>query len=330
MKVLVCYGNNAIDRIKSILNSEATVIQSWNTAESMIEKGLDADVVISGRVPGEYIRMALNLKMIQTLGTGVNLVDLDAVKAHGNIIVCNTHVNAIEVAEYAIMLLLAAAKQIIVSDRTLRQGDWQHGFGGPGLNMELYRKTCLLIGLGNIGTKIAQRLKGFDMKILAVTRSGVIREPGLVDAVTSIYDVQSFVQESDFVILSLPLTKESEGLVDEMFISWMKPTSILVNVSRGRVIDEGDLYDALKKNRILGAALDVWWEYPKDFGDSEAKGGPSDNYPFHQLDNIVLSPHRAAYSERMLQNAIPIAGNNVLRFIRGETPQNVIDLQLGY
>jgi lactate dehydrogenase-like 2-hydroxyacid dehydrogenase len=330
MKVLVCYGDTVIARIQSILGSEATIIQSWNTAESMIEKGLDADVVISNRVPAEYIQAASNLKMIQTLGTGVNSVDLDAVRAHGNIVVCNTHVNAIEVAEYAIMLLLAAAKQIIVSDRTFRQGDWQHGWGGPRVNIELYNKTCLLIGLGNIGTEIAKRLKGFEMKILAATKSGVARESGLVNAITSIESVRSFVQESDFVILSLPLTKESTGLVDEEFLSWMKPTAILVNISRGRIIEEGSLYHALKKKQILGAALDVWWDFPKSFGNTKEQGGPSDKYPFHELDNVVLSPHRAGYSNSVLQNVISFAGQNVLKFIRGEKPQNMIDLQFGY
>jgi phosphoglycerate dehydrogenase-like enzyme len=330
MKVLVCYGDSAVDRIKNLLGSEATVIQSWNTPESMLENGPDADIVISGRVSGEYIRAAPNLKMIQAPGAGVNSVDLDAARERGDIIVCNTHVNAIEVAEYAIMLLLAAAKQIIVSDRTLRHGDWLHAFGGPQLNVELHEKTCLLVGLGNIGFEIAKRLKGFNMRILAATRSGTVRDASFVDSVTSIDNADSFIQEADFIILSLPLTKDSLGLVDEKFISMMKPTSILVNISRGRIIDESALYDALKQKHILGAALDVWWDYPKVFADTSERGGPSDNYPFNELDNIVISPHRAAYSESVLKNAIPTAGENVLRFIRGEPVENLIDLQLGY
>jgi phosphoglycerate dehydrogenase-like enzyme len=330
MKILVCYGDSVIARIKSILGSEASVIQSWNTPESMIEKGIEADAVISNRVPGEYIQAASNLKMIQTVGTGVNLVDFDAVREHGNIIVCNNHANAIEVAEYAVMLLLAAAKQIILSDKTLRQGDWQHGWGGPILNMELYKKTCLLVGLGGIGIGIVKRLKGFDMKFLAATKSGVAREPGVVDAITSIDVIQPFVQESDFVVLSLPLTKETTGLVDKEFLSWMKPTSILVNISRGPIIDEGALYNALKNKQILSAALDVWWEYPKTFGNTKRVGGPSDNYPFHELDNVVISPHRAAYSESVLHDLFSFVGHNVLKFIHGETPQNLVDLQLEY
>jgi lactate dehydrogenase-like 2-hydroxyacid dehydrogenase len=217
-----------------------------------------------------------------------------------------------------------------VSDRTLRQVDWQHAFGGPRLNIELSGKTCLLIGLGNIGSQIAKRLKGFDMKLLAATSSGIAHETGLVDSITSIEHVQNFVQDSDFIILSVPLTKESTGLVDGEFLSWMKPTAILVNISRGHIIDEGALFNALKNEQILAAALDVWWDYPKRFWDTQAHGGPSDNYPFHELENVVVSPHRAAYSESVLQSGISTAGNNVLRFIRGEELQNVIDLQLGY
>ena len=117
-------------------------------------------------------------------------------------------------------------------------------------------------------------------------------------------------------------------MFDAKFISQMKESAVLVNISRGHIIEEEALYKALKEKRIYGAALDVWWEYPKKWGGSGKL--PSEKFPFHELDNVVLSPHRAAYSENIRKDQITFVGENVLRFIRGETPLNIIDTKLGY
>jgi lactate dehydrogenase-like 2-hydroxyacid dehydrogenase len=150
----------------------------------------------------------------------------------------------------------------------------------------------------------------------------------LVDKISSIKHIERAVRGADFVILALPLTNYSKGLVDERFLSWMKPSSILINISRGPIVDEAALYAALAEGRIGGAALDVWWKYPH-----KRKGTinpPSNDFAFHELDNVVLSPHRAAYSEGIMNEQIRFVGENILRFIRGEKPWNVVDMNLGY
>jgi len=326
MKVLVPYGNDVVETIRNILGDEATVVQSGRDLESMLEKGRDVEVIASGRVSGDFIRNAHNLRMVQHFGAGIDKIDREAVLAREGLIVCNSHLNSSEVAEYAISLLLALAKRIVLSDRDLRRGEWTYGWGGPRPNIEMKGKTCLIIGLGNIGAEVAKRLRAFDMRLTSATRSGISNNELLVDTVVKIENVEPLVREVDVVILTLPLTPESESLVDAHFLSWMKSDSLLVNVSRGPIIDEDALFEALREKRIGGAALDVWWQYPQKW---RGTGHPSRN-PFSELDNVVMTPHRAAYSQRILDEQIRFAGENILRFIRGETPLNIVDMKRGY
>ena len=327
MKVLVPYPDELVKIFKDVLGDEAQVVQSEQSVESMLEHGGEVEIIASVRVPGEYIRKASNLRMIQTFGAGIDRVDLAAVRERGDIILCNNHVNSAEVAEYAISLLFAVAKNIIPSDRELRAGNWVHRWGGPVPNLEIRGKKVLIIGLGHIGADIAKRLKSFEVKITAATRSGTSSNDDLVDQVVSTDAVQPHVEDSDFVILSLPLTEESTGLVNREFLSWMKPTSILVNISRAQIIDELALFNALKEKRIHGAGIDVWWRYPTEWRGTAI---PPADVPFHELDNIVISPHRAAYSEHIERELFLFAGKNILRFIRGEPPLNIIDIERGY
>lgn len=328
MKVLVPYNADWVQTIEEIIGSNAEVVRSSRTIESMIEHGKDADVIASGRVPGEFIHAATNLKLIHAIGAGIDKIDLEVVRERGGIIVCNSHVNAAEVAEYAISLLFAVAKNLIVNDRAHRMGDWKYAWGGPTPNIEIRNKTCLLVGLGNIGSEIAKRLRCFDARITAVTRTGETSRTDLIDDIASISSAEALVRDADFVILSLPLTHKSEGVVNKEFISWMKPSTIFVNISRGEIVDEAALYYALKENRIHGAGLDVWWNYPEKWGGTGKQ--PSENYPFHELENVVVSPHRAAYSESIVSNQAIFLAENILRFIKGEKPQNIIDLNLEY
>jgi phosphoglycerate dehydrogenase-like enzyme len=327
LKVLIPYPDELVKLFKSIIGDEAEVVQSERSVQSMFEHGGNSEIIASVFVPSEYIQKASNLRMIQTIGAGIDRVDIDAVRERGDIIVCNNHANAAEVAEFAISLLFAVAKNLIPSDRELRTGNWIHRWGGPVPNIEIRGKKVLIIGLGHIGANIAKRLRSFEVTITAATHSGTPRNDNLVDQVVRIDEAQPHVKDSDFVILSLPLTDESKGLVNREFLSWMKPTSILVNISRAEIIDELALYDALKEKRIHGAGIDVWWRYPKEWRGTAV---PPSDVPFHELDNIVISPHRAAYSANTERELYLFAGENILRFIRGEAPLNIVDIEKGY
>ena len=325
-KILVPYGSEVVEAIQNILGDDALVVQSDRDVDSLLQHG-GAIAIISGRVPREFILNAQGLRFIQTFGAGVDKIDMDAVLQRGDIVVCNAHLNAREVAEYAISLLFALAKNLIVNDRTFRGGDWTYRYGGPRPNIELRDKKCLLIGLGNIGREVARRLQSFDMELLAATRSGTTDHRDLVSKVVKFTELEPLVKQADFVMLTLPLTKESQGLVDSRFLSWMKSSALLVNVSRGAIVDESALFDALKEHRIAGAALDVWWNYPQSRDEPVCR--PS-NYPFHELDNVIMSPHRAAYSESIVNEQISFVAENVRRFLHGETPLNIVDPQREY
>lgn len=327
MKVLVASNHEYAHLIQDILGDAAKVSFSDTNPESILEKGRDADIIAANGIPNELFQPGTRLKMLQTFAAGVDRIDFSAVPDDSDLLICNSHINAAEVAEYAITLLLAVAKNIIPNDRELRKGDWKFAFGGPNPNIEIRNKTCLIIGLGNIGSEIASRLKGFDVRIVAATRSGTSKRADLVEKLVKIDNIQPLVEEADFVILSLPHTPESEGLVDNEFISWMRPKSILVNISRGPIVDEKALFAALKDNKIRGAGLDVWWRYPKKW---RGKGDPPTDMPYQELDNLVASPHRAGYSENTERLYFEFAGKNILRFIRGETPLNIIDPSRGY
>lgn len=327
MKVLIASNHEYARIIQGILGDTAEVIISGASLDSILEKGKDVDIIASNRVPSEIIESSSRLKMIQTFSAGVDNIDFPAIQKKGDLIICNSHINAAEVAEYAITLLLAVAKNIIPNDKELRKGDWKYAFGGPNPNVEIRKKTCLIIGLGNIGSEIAKRLRGFDVTIHAATQSGMSKHAELVEKLVKIDEVKHLVREADFIILSLPLTPDSKGLVNEEFISQMKPTSILVNISRGSIIEEKALFDALRENKIRGAGLDVWWRYPTKW---RGTGNPPSDLPFQELENLVASPHRAGYSENTEREYFQFAGENILRFIQGKIPLNSIDPNRGY
>jgi len=327
MKVLVASSHEYAEIIHDVLGETAEVIVTDTTMESILEKGTDVDIIAANRFPPELLESAPNLRMIQTFAAGVDNIDFSALESRPDIIVCNSHINAAEVAEYAITLLLAVAKNTIPNDRELRKGDWKYAFGGPSPNIEIRNKTCLLVGLGNIGSEIAKRLCGFGVTVYAATRSGTSAHSENVEKIVKINEAKELVEVSDFIILALPLTNESRGLVNEDFISWMKPESILVNVSRGPIVEEKALFDALRENRIRGAGIDVWWRYPKKW---RGKGELPTDLPFQDLDNLVASPHRAGYSENTEREYFQFAAENILRFIQGTTPLNIIDPKRGY
>ncbi len=328
MKVLIPYNANWVRLVREGLEDSVEVVQSDRALESMLKIGGDAEIIVSGRVTGDFIHAAHRLRMIQAFGAGVDKIDLEAVAERGGVLVCNSHTNAAEVAEYAIGLLLAAAKNIVLSDRTMRNSDWTHRWGGPIPNIELRGKKCLLLGLGNIGLEIAKRLQGFDVEINAITRSGTTKYKGIVENVSSYHTMNPLIESADFIILALPLTHETKGLVNDDFLSHMKSTSIIVNVSRGAIINEGALYRALKNYQIGGAAIDVWWDYPSR--NEQTHTPPSRRFPFHELDNIIVTPHRAAYSKTTLFEQVNFVIENIKRFVRGEVPHNIVDLSRGY
>jgi len=242
----------------------------------------DADGLMVRVTPltAEDFRKAKKLKAVAKQGVGINLIDLAAAKERG-VIVCNTPgVNSEAVAEMALALALAATRRVAEMDRRIRAGEVVRRVNYLGI--ELWEKTVGVIGMGNIGTRIARKYHAaFNMKILAYDPYAPDKAwPDISHERLSSLD--ELLRRSDLVTIHTPLTLETKHLIGRRELDLMKKTAVLVNVSRGEIVDEQALYGALKGGIIFGAGLDVFKKEP-----------PTTDNPLVGLPNIVVTPHAA-------------------------------------
>jgi phosphoglycerate dehydrogenase-like enzyme len=244
-----------------------------------------------------------------------------------NITVHNLHHNAAPVAELAFTLLLAAAKFIVPLDRSLRANDWTPRYR-PNPSVLLKDKTALILGYGAIGRRLARLCRAMDMRVLAVKRttSASLGEP--VDEVHSLEALPALLSRSHILLVCLPHTPQTEGVVGSAELAALPPEAVLVNVGRGPIVDEEALYHALRDGRLHAAGLDVWYNYPTEEG--ERSHTPPSAYPFHELDNVVLSPHRGGATKEtnfLRMEALAVLLN---ASARGEPIPNRVDVAAGY
>ena len=275
-----------------------------------------ADVVVCMGFPREFPvdlrERAPKLRMIQALVAGVDHLPFE--RFPQAVVVCsNAGAYSIPVAEHAMALLLAAAKDIPARTDEIRRGIFDQDVTNKGLA----GATALILGVGGIGSEIARRCKAFDMRVVGIARSRSSR--GIADEVGTPEDLPRFLPQADAVFLALPLTRATAGLVDRRFLARMKADAILVNIARGKLIVEDDLFEHLKAHPKFRAALDTWWTYP------DTREGRPYHRPFHELPNVVMTPHIAPAVPGQRQRAMDAALDNVLRFLRGEEPRHVVD-----
>ena len=282
------------------------------------------DVIVSGR-PGTDIPSGT--KMIVVPWAGIPEGVLEVVRSNPQIRLHNLHHNAPQVAELAVALLFAATKHIIPYDAGIRRGDWSLRYE-PARATLLTGKTALVLGFGAIGRHAAAILKGLGMRVIGMNRSGTVSEEHAADEVQPIAQLSQTLPGADVLLIALPLTEETRGLINAAMIAALPQGATIVNIGRGPIIDEWALYEALKSRKLNGAGLDVWWNYPQD-ESSRAYTYPS-NAPLHELDNLVMSPHRAG----SVIDRTPIwsaALAEILNaFARGEEVPNRVDAQAGY
>ena len=236
----------------------------------------------------------------------------------------NNHFNAAPVAEHAWALLLAVAKRIVECDQKLRGGDWTPRYEGL-RSMLLRGRTVGIVGYGAIGRAVAEMAQGFGMHVLAVRRQPKEDDPDFVGDVTRLDEM---LAQSDAVFVCLPLTEETRGLIGEEAFRQMKPSAIVVNVSRGPVVEEAAFYRALSEGRIRGAGIDAWYVYPR--APEERSHTPPSRYPFAELPNVVLSPHRAPAVDEV--ETLRVSGMAAIlnRLTRREPLTSKVDLARGY
>jgi len=229
----------------------------------------------------EFYAQAPKLKLVQTLSAGYNTYDLDAARAAGVPICNNGGANATAVSEHAVMLMLAVSRRLIWQHDGVVSGRWRGNDFNSTKLYELEDKTLGIVGLGNIGKKVARRAKAFDMKInyYDVNRLTADQEDALGVRFVLFPEL---LRTSDIVSLHVPLDKSTHNLIGQKELAMMKPTAILINTCRGPVVDEDALYDALNNEVIMAAGLDVMVEEP-----------PKPDHRLFTLKNAIFSPHAA-------------------------------------
>jgi phosphoglycerate dehydrogenase-like enzyme len=266
-------------------------------------------------------RAARRLKLVQVPGAGLDRIDRTALPP--GTLLANAYGHETGIAEYVIGAMLYLARDLGRVDGKLRQGVWESqwavGVPAPPLWNELAGKTLGILGYGRIGQAVARRALAFDMEVCAIRRTaGRSPQDGQV-SVGGPEDLNGVLHQSDYLAVTLSLTQETRGLMGEQELRRMKRSAFLINVARGEIVDQAALYRALADNRIAGAAIDVWYRYPTDSSPTL----PAE-YPFHELANVLMTPHVSGWTDGMLQSRSKIIAENVARIESGRPPLNLI------
>lgn len=280
-----------------------------------------ADVIVTGRLSAENIGKAEKLRLVIVPMAGVNGLDWEAIKQR-KIQVCNCHSNAFAVAERALALTLALLGRVVEYDLDLRYGIW-HGYSVHGGEKDYWTslrgKRVCIVGFGHIGQHLAKLLEPFSCDIVAVRRSA----PRVEDRVTS--DLDWAIERSDLVFVTLPLTKATRNLFDRERLFKMKG-KFLINVSRGEIIDEEALFEALKNGILAGAAIDTWYIYPS----FEKECVLPSRFPFNTMRNVVMSPHVGGYCDEALKGLMNETFEILERYILTGELMNRVDPEWEY
>ena len=293
----------------------------------MIPNPKRVQILIAGRPNREQLETCENLKTMIIPFAGVPPETRRLLLEFPHIAVHNLHFNAAATAEVAMALLLAAAKQIIPMDRALRNHDWTPRYQ-PNPTILLEGKNALVLGYGEIGRRVGQMCKAMGMRVIALKRREEEGElSGDIDLRTMV-DLKELLPSAQVLMICVPLTPESENMIDHEALSLLPPDAIVVNVSRGQVLHEEALYRALREGKIYAAGLDVWYNYPKD--EESRTHTPPSRFPFHTLDNVVLSPHRAGGAFQLEFRRMEALAEVLNIASEGKPVPNRVDLELGY
>jgi D-3-phosphoglycerate dehydrogenase / 2-oxoglutarate reductase len=298
-----------------------TAPESWNILapddggeDAILRLAAEADAIMGRDITGRMIESAPRLRIIQHGGSGVDSIDLDTATRRG-VYVCNSKSNAVWVAEHAIALMLALTKDLVRRDADMRRGAW---ISSPSYHLK--GKALGVVGLGAIGVEVAKRARPFEMRILATKRTPSLsmKERLGLEFLGTEADLGYVLGESDIVVLAVPKTASTIGLIGGEQIRKMKKGAFLINISRGSVVDEAALVEALKDGHLAGAGLDVFSEEPVDRSN-----------PLLRLRNVILTPHVAGgpsdpSSEDWSSN-VRFMVQNIARALAGEVPENVVN-----
>jgi phosphoglycerate dehydrogenase-like enzyme len=269
-------------------------------------KDVEFLVLHPAAVSQSVLREAKSLRLIQLLTAGYDKIDLKLTAELGIPVATNGGANAQAVAEHCIALLLALYKRLLPCDQSVREGKWRQPITGFN-TFEVAGKTVGLIGAGNVGRKVARLFKSFETRILYYDERPAVEIENELDARK--VSLNQLLRESDIITIHLPLLKDTRALLGKHELSLMKPNTVLLNTSRGPILDEKALIEALSENRIAGAGLDVFEKEPI-----------SPDNPLLKLENVLLTPHTAGHSYEGWFRRAQFAWENIQRVATGQQP----------
>jgi len=272
-------------------------------------RAADAAIIVSSPFTRAVMSACEGLKVVVRTGVGYDVIDVPAATELGVIVVNIPDLWIREVANHALALLLAFNRRIIALDHQVHAGGWRMPAAFTG---SLHGETVGIVGLGNIGSAFARRVAGLEMTVIAC-------DPYVDDAHFATLGVErvtleQLAERADYVSVHTLLNAETHHLIGEKFFSRMKPTAILINTSRGPVVDEAALTRALDEKRLAGAALDVWEKEPV----------AADN-PLLKMDNVIATPHAAYFSSPAVAQVPRRCGEEIARVLTGQRPLNVVN-----
>ena len=314
MPTVLCLGASSNPAAQAI--SELAP-DGWKT--SLVEtdsaagrSAADADFILvyGSRLSDDVLRAAGKARLVQLCSAGYDGVNVALAGELGIPVANNGGANAIPVAEMAVTLMLAAYRHLVPLDRGLRDGDWMPEWGDGRDSYELSGKTVGIVGAGRIGSTVAKLMQGFDPVILY---TDPVRSEKVEGLGGNRVDLDTLLRTSDIVTLHVPLLPSTRRMIGERELSLMKPSTVIVNTSRGKVVDEAALVSALERREIWGAGLDVFEQEPT----------APDN-PLFGLDNCVVAPHVAGKSLESFPRRVQFAFDNMRRVWEGKPPESVV------
>jgi len=302
--------------IKKYFDAEVWPEYAPPPKKHIIEKAKNVDALaplLSDKIDAEVFDAAPKLKIVAQMAVGFDNIDVQEATKRGIYVTNTPEVLTDTTADFAWALLMAIARRVVEADKYVRTGQWKVGWHPSMMQgRDIHGVTIGIVGAGRIGFAVAKRATGFNMKILfydVVPRPEIEKELGAKKV-----DLDTLFRESDFVSIHVPLMKETYHLVNAEKLKLMKKTAYLINNSRGPVVDEKALYEALKEGRIAGAGLDVFEQEPI----------PVDN-PLLKLDNVVVAPHISSASYETRSKMAEMVAENLVAFFEGRKPPNLVN-----
>lgn len=277
-----------------------------NKEMSVLIEDVDGIIIGIDDLNTGIIKQASNLKVISKYGVGVDNIDIEAATTQGIVVTNTPKANIDAVADLTFALMLALARRIPEANRETKAGNWKKFIG-----TSVWRKKLGVIGLGKIGRQVVKRARGFEMEILCYD---IIQDEEFARQFGVRYvDLETLLKESDYITIHTPLNNATKGMIGYKELEMINENAFLINTSRGGIIDEKALYDALKNNKIKGAALDA---YEKE---------PPEKSPLVELKNIIMTSHNGAYTKEAINNMGIQAAQNLIDVLEGREPENRVN-----